>query len=406
MPRLPGTGPLPRIHDTATDSLVSAAPAAGHPATLYVCGITPYDATHIGHAATYLAFDTLVRLWLDAGLEVVYAQNTTDVDDPLLERARDRGLDWRALADDQTDLYRSDMESLGVVPPDHFIAVTEVVGPIADAVEELIDRGIGYRIDGDPLGDVYFDSAAASRVSDWRLGDESRLDEKTMLEFSAMRGGDPQRPGKRAPLDPLLWRGAREGEPSWPSVVGPGRPGWHIECSVIASRCLALPVTVNGGGIDLVFPHHEFSAGHTAALSGERLASIYAHTTLVSYQGEKMSKSLGNLVFVSELVASGTDPRAIRLAILAQHHRVAWEWTAAKLADAEARLARWIGWANASLTIREDEAALDGIRRVLANDLDTASALALVDERVAAGIPADPTTLSAIDALLGIDLRR
>ena len=404
MPRLPGTGPLPRIHDTASDSLVIAAPPVGTPAGLYVCGITPYDATHIGHAATYLAFDTLVRLWEDAGLEVVYAQNTTDVDDPLLERAHDRGLDWRALADDQTELYRSDMQALGVVPPDHFIAVTEVIGPIADAVADLIGRDIGYRITGDPFGDIYFDSAAASRVSDWNLGDESRLDEATMLEFSALRGGDPGRAGKRAPLDPLLWRGAREGEPSWPSTVGPGRPGWHIECSVIAARCLHLPATVNGGGIDLVFPHHEFSAGHTAALSNQHLASIYAHTALVSYRGEKMSKSLGNLVFVSELIAGGTDPRAIRLAILAQHHRTEWEWTDALLAGAEQRLESWLTWATHTDPDGGTNLLAD-LRRVLEHDLDTAGALGLVDKRIAAGLAADPVSIDAIDALLGIDLR-
>ena len=402
IPHLPGTGPIPRIHDTSTGSLQPAAPAPGRPASLYVCGITPYDATHIGHAATYLAFDTLVRLWLDAGLAVDYAQNTTDVDDPLLERAAETGVDWRALADQQTELYRGDMQSLGVVPPDHFVAVTEVIEPIADAVVDLLERGIGYRIAGDPFGDVYFESAAASRASDWTLGDESRLDEATMLEFAALRGGDPERPGKRAPLDPLLWRGARPGEPSWTTVVGDGRPGWHIECSVIAARHLALPATVNGGGVDLVFPHHEFSAGHTAALSGEHLATIYAHTSLVGYQGEKMSKSLGNLVFVSELVSAGTDPRAIRLAILAQHHRTPWEWTAELLAEAVERLGRWERWARTS---GDDQTrTLEGLRQALSNDLDTAGALALIDERIGAGEAADAVTIAAIDGLLGIPL--
>jgi len=404
IPRLPGAGPLPHLHDTATNSLQTASPAPGEAASLYVCGITPYDATHIGHAATYLAFDTLVRLWIDAGLDVNYAQNTTDVDDPLLERANDRGLDWRALADNQTDLYRGDMESLGVIPPDHFIAVTEVIDPMADAVATLLERGIGYRLEGDPFADVYFDSAAASRFSDWRLGDESRLDEATMLEFSALRGGDPDRPGKRDPLDPLLWRGARPGEPRWSTVVGTGRPGWHIECSVIAARHLALPATVNGGGIDLVFPHHEFSAGHTAALTGEHLAGIYAHTCLVSYQGEKMSKSLGNLVFVSELVAAGRDPRAVRLAILGQHHRVPWEWTEDLLTEAEERLARWTGWAAGAPAGLARDNALDELRRILSNDLDTAGALELIDARISDGTAADEVSVAAIDALLGVRL--
>ena len=396
VPRLPGHSDVPRLFDTVTGTVTAARPLAT--ANLYVCGITPYDATHIGHAATYLAFDTLVRLWLDGGFDVVYAQNTTDVDDPLLERARDTGVDWRELAASQTELYRSDMRALSVIPPDHFIAVTDMLEPIAAAVRVLLDRGIAYEIDGD----IYFDSAAASTSSDWTLGQESRLDRATMLALSAERGGDPDRAGKRDPLDPLLWRAARDGEPSWPSVVGTGRPGWHIECSVIAQEFLDLPATVNGGGHDLSFPHHEFSAGHTAALTGGALANLYSHTALVSYRGEKMSKSLGNLVFVSRLIDDGVDPRAIRLAIAAQHYRREWEWTDAVLTDAEERLARWVGWASHPDTVTSS--ALHELRTVLVNDLDTAGALAVIDARIAAGTPADAETLAAIDALLGIRL--
>jgi len=395
IPRLPGHGESPRIFDTSTASLVAA--ESGDIASLYVCGITPYDAAHIGHAATYLAYDTLIRLWLDAGLDVVYAQNTTDVDDPLLERASATSVDWRDLAAEQTELYRADMQSLGLVPPDHFIAVTDMIEPIADAVSTLLDRGVGYRVDDD----VYFDSEAASAASGWTLGDESRLDLETMLELSAERGGDPGRVGKRAPLDPLLWRAERDGEPSWPSVVGRGRPGWHIECSIIAEAFLPLPATVNGGGADLIFPHHEFSAGHTAVLTGAPLAAIYSHAALVSYRGAKMSKSLGNLVFVSKLTASGVDPRAIRLAILANHYRTEWEWTEQALDAATTRLARWQAWAHGPTAT---ESVLAELRSTLANDLDTPGAIALIDARVESGLPADPTTVAALDALLGIRL--
>ena len=410
IPRLPNHGEPPRIFDTSNARISEAKPDGI--ASLYVCGITPYDAAHIGHAATYLAYDTLIRLWLDAGFDVVYAQNTTDVDDPLLERATATGVDWRDLAAEQTELYRRDMQSLGLVPPDHFIAVTDMIAPIADAVKVLLDRGIGYRVEND----VYFDSAAASAVSDWTIGDESRLNEAAMLELSAERGGDPGREGKRAPLDPLLWRAERDGEPSWPSPVGTGRPGWHIECSVIAERYLPLPATVNGGGSDLIFPHHEFSAGHTAALTGAPLAGIYSHAALVSYQGAKMSKSLGNLVFVSELTAAGHDPRAIRLAILSNHYRTEWEWTDDALDVATARLARWQAWATGASGADSDlkdsalddsaleYSALDELRSALANDLDTPAAIAVVDARIAAGIPADTVTVAAIDALLGVKL--
>ena len=199
-----------------------------------------------------------------------YVQNTTDVDDPLLERAAATGVDWRTLATEQTELFRRDMEGLRVIPPDHYVAVTEMIAQIADAVRRLLDRGGAYRVDAD----IYFDIDAAAAASPWHLGQVSNLDRPTMLELFAQRGGDPQRSGKRDALDPLLWRGARDGEPSWETVLGAGRPGWHIECSVIPQEFLDLPLTVNGGGSDLVFPHHEFSAGHAAALTGRPLAGL------------------------------------------------------------------------------------------------------------------------------------
>jgi L-cysteine:1D-myo-inositol 2-amino-2-deoxy-alpha-D-glucopyranoside ligase len=385
------------IYSSSTDSLLRA--GSDGIASLYVCGITPYDATHLGHAATYLAFDTLVRLWLDAGLDVTYAQNTTDVDDPLLERAARDGVDWRVLAREQTDLFRSDMEHLRIVPPDHYIAVTEVVSEIADAVHDLLVRGIAYPVQSDGAADdLYFDTAAD--VSPWFLGQESRLDRADMLDFSAQRGGDPNRPGKRDPLDPLLWRAERQGEPAWESVLGRGRPGWHIECSVIALKFLSSTVTVNGGGADLLFPHHEYSAAHAAALTGEPLAEVYAHTGMVAYQGEKMSKSLGNLVLVSKLVEAGVDPRAIRLALLSEHYRGDWEWTDEKLTVAEDRLARWSAWAAGAST--DDDPFVPLLRHTLAVDLDTPAALAAVESRTAK--PATRAAVDAIDALLGVRL--
>ncbi len=395
VPRLPGQGEIPRIWDTPTGGLRPAQPVGV--ASIYVCGITPYDSTHIGHAATYLAYDTLIRLWLDAGYDVCYVQNSTDVDDPLLDRASARGVDWRELAASQTDRFRGDMQALRVIPPDHYIAVTERIDQIAAAVKSLATRGLAYILDGD----YYFDSAAVEQVRDWHLGDESRYDRALMLALSAERGGDPDRPGKRDPLDPLLWRAERDGEPSWPSVVGAGRPGWHIECSVISAEFLDLPITVNGGGSDLIFPHHEFTAGHTVALTGSPLASVYSHTGLVAYRGEKMSKSLGNLVLVSELTAGGVDPRAIRLAILEQRYRENWEWTDELLRTAEQRLARWTAWA-ADLSATSTDALTATLRTELADDLDTAAALAAVDDVVASGELACAADLDAIDALLGI----
>jgi L-cysteine:1D-myo-inositol 2-amino-2-deoxy-alpha-D-glucopyranoside ligase len=411
VPALPGEGPLPSLFDTATGSLVTTRPVDGV-ASLYVCGITPYDATHLGHASTYLAFDSLVRVWRDAGLRVAYAQNTTDVDDPLLERATATGVDWRRLAASQTDLFRSDMQHLAVVPPEHYVAVTDVVGDVADAVAGLLDSGVAYRVEtpGSPEGDdVYFDVRRAERETSWHLGLESRYDAATMARFFAERGGDPDRPGKHDALDPLLWRAARADEPSWPSSVGAGRPGWHIECTVIAEQHLGATATVAGGGSDLVFPHHEMSTAHATALTGEPSARQWAHSGMVAYQGEKMSKSLGNLVKVSELVGAGHDARAVRLAITAHHWRSDWEWLDGDLSDAEARLARWSAWA-ADVGAQEAGAGttplLALLRAALADDLDTPRAIRAVDDHVAAGRPATPVDVDAVQALLGVDLRR
>jgi L-cysteine:1D-myo-inositol 2-amino-2-deoxy-alpha-D-glucopyranoside ligase len=401
IPKLDGAAPLPRIFDTATQALVEAAPT--DVARLYVCGITPYDATHIGHASTYVAFDMLQRLWLDAGYRVHYAQNITDIDDPLLERAAQTGMEWRDLADQQIELFRRDMASLNILPPDDYVAVTEMIEQIAEAVCILLDRGLAYRVPTPDArtGDIYFDNAAAQAVAPWRIGAESNLDRSGMLALFAQRGGDPDRPGKRDALDPLLWRAAREGEPSWPSRVGEGRPGWHIECSVIALTHLGKDLTVQGGGSDLIFPHHDLSAGHAAALSGHPLARVYSHAGMVAYQGEKMSKSLGNLVLVSRLLKDGADPRAIRLAILAHHYRADWEWTDEVLPDAAGRLERWVATPAGVASVG---AIVDAVRSALANDLDTPEALRLIDEAAAIGVD-DPALLAAAtDALLGIRL--
>ena len=428
---------IPHIFDAATQGLIEAGPHHSTPtlASIYVCGITPYDATHLGHAATYLAFDTLIRVWLDAGLEVRYVQNTTDIDDPLLERATRDGMDWRELAASQIELFRGDMEKLGIIPPDEYVAVTEVIPDVADAVKILVQNGSAYSVPSpDAADDLYFDSSFA--VPAWHLGQESSLDRATMLELSAERGGDPLRPGKRDPLDPLLWRSERAGEPAWESSLGRGRPGWHIECSVIALEHLPTPLTVNGGGRDLAFPHHEFSAGHAAALTGHPLAGIYAHAGMVAYEGEKMSKSLGNLVLVSRLVAAGADPRAIRLALLSERYRSNWEWTEAHLRIADERLASWTAWAGAAIdrpseddsasadSASADSAAADAasaetaspdsgsadaaflaeLRERLADDLDTPGAIEAVDARIRGGAAATPVAIDAIDALLGIRL--
>ncbi len=324
VPALTVAGPVVRVHDTATGELVETRPEG--PARLYVCGITPYDATHMGHAATYVAFDLLNRAWRSAGHEVRYVQNVTDVDDPLLERATKVGVDWVELAERETELFRHDMEALRVLAPDHYVGAVESIPLVIDLVQRLQEAGAVYQVETD----LYF-----SVTADPAFGDVSGWDRETMLRVFPDRGGDPDRPGKKDPLDCIVWRGERDGEPAWDSPFGPGRPGWHIECSAIALEHLGTAFDVQGGGSDLVFPHHEMSAGHAQVASpGERLARAYAHAGMVAYDGEKMSKSKGNLVFVSALRNSDVDPMAIRLVLLRHHYRSDWEWTDDQLWDA------------------------------------------------------------------------
>ena len=301
VPTLPGPADAQavRLHDSATGGRVDVRPD-GPTARLYVCGITPYDATHLGHAATYLAFDTLVRLWRDRGLPVDYVQNVTDIDDPLLERANRDGEDWTVVAERETALFREDMTALRVLPPTSYVGAVEAMDEIADFVVRLVEAGAAYRVDDD----VYFSVAAAEH-----FGQVSGFDTATMLGLAAERGGDPDRAGKKDPLDPLLWLAARPGEPARDSPLGRGRPGWHVECSAIALNRLGDAFDVQGGGSDLVFPHHEMSAAHAEARTGTGpFARAYVHGGMVGLDGEKMSKSRGNSVFVSRLGYEGVGP--------------------------------------------------------------------------------------------------
>ncbi|MFC5994739.1 cysteine--1-D-myo-inosityl 2-amino-2-deoxy-alpha-D-glucopyranoside ligase [Pseudonocardia hispaniensis] len=404
VPRLEGSGPPLRLHDTATGRVRPTAP--GPEALMYVCGITPYDATHLGHAATYLAFDLVNRVWRDLGHDVHYVQNVTDIDDPLLERAARDQDDWVVLGLRETALFREDMEALRVLPPRHFVGAVEAMTEIAELVGKLLAAGAAYRIDDAEYPDVYFDSAVTGS-----FGYESGYDEHTMVRLSRERGGDPDRPGKRHPVDALLWRMARPGEPSWESDLGAGRPGWHVECAAIALNRLGTQIDVNGGGSDLIFPHHEFGAAHVEAHTGVHpFARHYTHAAMIGLDGEKMSKSRGNLVFVSKLRAAEVDPNAIRLALLSGHYRTDREWSPALLDAAQARLDRW----RAAVTLDAAEPGHDLVARLrthLADDLDSPRALAAVDAWAAATLErrggdrtAPGLVRTALDALLGVAL--
>jgi L-cysteine:1D-myo-inositol 2-amino-2-deoxy-alpha-D-glucopyranoside ligase len=403
LPPSPAAHPL-QAFDTATRQLVPIGPETGT-ARMYVCGITPYDATHIGHANTYVAFDLLNRVWRDRGLEVNHVQNVTDIDDPLLERAAETGIEWAALAEQQTQLYAEDMTALNVLPPRHYVGAVESMALIVDLIEQLQGRQAVYPVDDSEFEDLYF-----AQASDPGFGSLSHLSEDQAIAVFAERGGDPDRRGKKAPLDCLVWRHARAGEPSWQSPLGAGRPGWHIECTAIALDRLGAGFDVQAGGSDLIFPHHEMCAAQGRVATDQPFAQAYVHSGMVGLDGEKMSKSKGNLVFVSALRASGVDPMAIRLALLGHYYREDWEWTDELLVSAQDRLNRWREAVRLPAGLNADEVLVQ-LRAALAQDLDAPSALAAVDAWAGASMAIDsddaeaPALVArACEALLGVTL--
>ena len=393
-----------RLFDTA-DQQIKTVEVEGNTATMYVCGITPYDSTHLGHAATYLAFDLIYRLLLDNGYDVHYVQNVTDVDDPLFERAERDGVDWQELGQSQTDLFRSDMQILGVFPPRDYIGAMESVDEVVELVQRLVDNGAAYVVDDPEFPDVY-----ASIDATEQFGYESNYDRATMEKYFAERGGDPERQGKRDPLDALVWRAHRDGEPAWDSPFGPGRPGWHIECSAIAINRLGTEFLIQGGGSDLIFPHHEFSAAHAeAGHNAERMSQFYVHAGMMGLDGTKMSKSLGNLIFVHKLVEQGVDPSAIRLGIFANHYRGDRDWSESILAEAQQRLNQWRQALKQPGTVAHAESLIQSVRGALADDLDTPQALRLIDawarqERGVDESAAGEAVSNMVDRLLGVRL--
>ena len=400
---VPGTRAILTAYDTASGAVVPIGPASGT-ARLYVCGITPYDATHMGHAFTYVTFDLLNRAWRDAGLAVAYTQNVTDVDDPLLERATATGVDWIQLAEDQTDLFRKDMTALRVIPPKTYAGAVESIPEVIALIQRLAHAGYVYQVD-DEYPDWYF---TTNRAQDF--GEVSSYDRAQMLEVFAERGGDPDRAGKRDALDCLVWRMARDGEPSWDSPLGRGRPGWHIECTAIALESLGETFDVQGGGTDLVFPHHEMCAAEGSAVTGKPFASAYVHVAMVGLDGEKMSKSKGNLVLVSRLREEGVDPMAIRLVLLSHHHLTEWSWTRTDLDAGIERLAAWRSAVSGGASVDAAE-TIAAVRAAVADDLHADRALELIDAWASASALADTDAPGArnemrtvIDGLLGVAL--
>jgi len=405
VPELTSSLKFPLISLTNSKTLKKESVAKKSVYRMYVCGITPYDATHLGHAATYLTFDLINRYLLASGSDVLYVQNITDIDDPLLERAARDSLDWQDLAMSQIDLFRGDMVNLRVIPPTHYIGAVEGIDLVSEAVTALQATGSIYAIDKD----LFF-----KNYSSPEFGSLSHLDKEKMKEIFSQRGGDPNLTGKIDPLDCLVWMAKRENEPGWPSVHGIGRPGWHIECTAIALKYLAPDdsdetcIDIQGGGSDLIFPHHEMCASQAKVLTGKDLASTYVHAAMIGLDGEKMSKSKGNLVFVSKLIESGTDPMVIRFALMSQHYRLDRMWTDQLLEAATKRVAN-IRKALSAPSVAPTKPVIEKIVLALSDDLNTPLALAELDNWAADSLNGvsggEAKELStALDALLGLAL--
>lgn len=338
----------------------------------YICGITPYDATHLGHAATYVAYDVAHRYLIAAGHRLHYVQNITDIDDPLFERAARDQIDWRQLATSQIDLFQRDMTALRVIPPNSYIKVTEAMPKIIDDIADLVSRGLTYSLAGDIYLDITQVDGAINKLP---------ISLEEARQIFAARGGDPDRPGKRHPLDTLLWLNERANEPSWAAPFGKGRPGWHIECLAIAHNYLpdqgGSAITLQGGGKDLFFPHHYMTNVQSQALLGKPFAALFNHAGMIALGGEKMSKSLGNLIFISELLANGKTPAEIRWALLARHYQEDSDWQNSAFDQAARSLDR-LSAALAREEVAPTRPVVAALAIALSTNLDTPRALSAI----------------------------
>jgi L-cysteine:1D-myo-inositol 2-amino-2-deoxy-alpha-D-glucopyranoside ligase len=371
-----------RLYDTARRAIVAFEP--GEEVLMYTCGITPYDATHLGHAATFIAYDVLQRRLIDRGHQVTCVRNVTDVDDPLFAKARELGVHYLDLAAGQEARFERDMEALNALPVASTPRASSAISDIRGFIGMVLDRGFAYEAGGS----VYFD---VSKFPDF--GSLSGYSESEMMDLAKQRGGNIEDPNKRNPLDFVLWHPSAADEPAWDTMWGAGRPGWHIECSALALRELGTTIDLHGGGADLIFPHHECERAQSEAATGELFVRHWMHTALISKDGHKMSKSLGNLVFVDALRAEW-DPMVIRLLLIEHHYRTEWEWDASRLEANQARLDAWRAAAQGPVGT-----VLAQVRDCLDADLRTPEAVAAIDAAAARG---ESTAEAA--ALLGVIL--
>ena len=398
-----------KMKSTYGEKIFSSDPI--NPIRMYVCGITPYDSTHLGHAATYITFDLIHRYILATGGTVSFVENITDIDEPLLERASRDNTDWQSLALDQVQLFESDMSALHILPPKYFVPATQVMDEVAQAIETMEKNGFVYKVDQD----IYFD------ISSYL--DELPISVDEALRIFSERGGDPQRSGKRHPLDPVLWLANKNGEPGWESPYGFGRPGWHIECCVISLKYLRGPqylggtildsaekflIDIQGGGTDLIFPHHFMSAAQAHAMTGRTFAKAYIHSGMIGLDGEKMSKSKGNLLFVSQLISDGEDPMAIRLALLLDKYSQDRMWTELKLEVAKELLQR-IRLNLSKMEVAPAVPLIASLGEALSRDLDTPAAIVAIqawceESEASPSVDEAGQVSRALDSLLGLAL--
>jgi L-cysteine:1D-myo-inositol 2-amino-2-deoxy-alpha-D-glucopyranoside ligase len=371
-----------RLYDTARREVVPFTP--GETVLMYTCGITPYDATHLGHASTFLMYDIVQRRLIDLGHTVKCVRNVTDVDDPLFAKARELGVHYLDLAAGEEARFNRDMVALNALPVFSTPRASSAITDIRKFIGEVLDRGFAYASGGS----VYFDVSKSPS-----FGDISHYSHEQMIEFARQRGGNVDDPHKRNPLDFVLWHPSAEDEPAWETAWGAGRPGWHIECSALALRELGTTIDLHGGGSDLIFPHHECERAQSEAATGETFVKHWMHVAMVFKDGEKMSKSLGNLVFVDKL-RTEWDPRSIRMAIIEHSYRREWEWDDELMPRNHARLVAWKGSVGGTISD-----VLEQVRACLDNDLDTPGAVAAMDAAAAQG-----HDVSTAASLLGVEL--
>jgi cysteinyl-tRNA synthetase len=358
-----------KIYNTLSREKENFVPIKNGEVSIYVCGVTPYDTTHLGHAFTYVSFDALIRYLKFKGYKVNYTQNVTDIDDDVLRKARETNVNWIKLGNFWTDKFLHDLNFLNVFPPTNYVKATGSIAKIIEIVSDLINKKLAY----ENKGNVYFNVSKFKKY-----GELSRYTREQMVLISKERGGDPSDVLKINPLDFILWQKTKIGEPFWQSPWGKGRPGWHIECSAMINTYLGKQIDIHGGGRDLVFPHHESEIAQSESYAGKSpFVKYWMHTSMVIFEGEKMSKSLGNMVMVSDL-SKKFSANTIRFLLLSHHYKEPWEFDYSEIEEAQKKISMIEKILDKKSDGESDISLWNECESFLDNDLDTPKALDLI----------------------------